>query len=728
MSFDTEGIFCLLNGCNEEKIAGILIAANLMATHDPGIEESRHFFCKMFDVINPSLLLKIIEDPGKSPAFREAGIALISNSIHLGFSYIFRKVTLRLIDLVFSSMTSGAILFKKSDVNSSSAAAHDEQFQLDLFLIMKWIASGINSRAVEKMLLHSLHVAGDVNVDLPPYFVAAFLDFLADLSHLLCCSNSSGEVVKQMSILPTESVRNLRTTLIKGFHGGAPERIRDCSLMCCAHFLSIGCSFQQSWTLEGTEYISPEEDVAASHKESSGNFLKLLVSVIGIEVHLLLEEALALFKQAQGEPQTHTYGDLRDPAVERRKRYDEVKIDPKNSILSIRTKRLEEMIPCCMSLINSILSLLVGGNDDRPDRPTATSAAGLTSSTILHMRQTMHNTFQKIFDFLKEISDISDDSTSAVFGGINDQHAVNCPIMEKNNLLIHIVREATATLCLWVLEDGDLREPFLSNLPFILTWSAVTHHMYTDDQISSNTTNTKAGWKTSPESAWMALTTYHGDSAARSNGDVGDVLHYVLPCLVSISTTLTSNDELSDKICTLDGGCLMSRLVNIAVIIGSHASALSRRSDVCPVESKGGIATMHNDTMELDVAEEHRSRTSLNEESLARMNQTCCAAIDQLTYILSWKMNEIRILKKGETESEAFCAVFALTKTNYPIIPLNFSPNTDILSTGTSNISESLTKILEDASQALSADSVRSNSVSELRKSISNLVQVLQSI
>ena len=465
MSIDTEGIFRLLNGCNEEKIAGILIAANFMAARDPGIEESRRFFCRMYDVINPLLLLKIIEDRGKSPAFREAGIALISNSIHLGFSYVFRKVTLRLIDLVFSSMTSGAILSNKSDVNSSSAAAHDEQFQLDLFLIMKWIASGINSRAVEKMLLHSLHVAGDVKVDFPPYFVAAFLDFLADLSHLLCCLDSSGKVVKHMSILPAESASNLRTILIKGFHGGAPERIRDCSLMCSAHFLSMGCSFQQSWTLEDTEMISPEADVAASHKESSGNFLKLLVSVIGIEVHLLLEEALALFKQAQGEPQTHTYGDLRDPAEERRKRYDEVKLDPKNSVNSIRTKRLERMIPCCMSLINSILILLVGGNDEDLDRPTATSAAVLTSSTILHIRQTMHNTFQKIFDFLKEISDIADDSMSAVFGGINNQQADNCHIMEKNNLLIHIVREATATLCLWVLEDEDLREPFLNHLP-----------------------------------------------------------------------------------------------------------------------------------------------------------------------------------------------------------------------------------------------------------------------
>ena len=718
MPADTEGIFRLLKGSNEEKIVGILLAANLLATYDPGIEESKHFFRKIYAVIDPSLLLKMIVDPGKSPAFCQAGIALISNSIHMGFSYTFRKITLRLIDLVFSSMTSAAILFNKSEVNSSSAAAHDEQFQLDLFLITKWIASGTKPRTVEKLLLHSLKIAGHVKVDFPPHFIAAYLDFLADLSHLLCCSDSSGKVAKQMSVVPTESAVNLRTVLIKGFHGGAPEHVRDCSLMCCAHFLSTGCSFQPSWTVEDTEYISSEGVAAASNKESSGNFLRLLVSVIGIEVHLLLEEALALFKQAQGEPQTHAYGDLRDPVVERRKRYDEVKVDPKNSVTTTRTKRLEKMIPCCMSLINSILILLVGGNDDGPDRSTATSAAVLTSSTILHIRQTMHNTFQKIFDFLKEISDIAYDSTLAVFGGISDQQADKCPMMEKNVLLIHIVREATATLCLWVLEDEDLREPFLTHLPLILTWSAVTHHMSTGDQTSLNTTKTKSGWMSSPEKAWMALTNQQGDRATRADGDVGDVLHYVLPCLVSISTTLTSDDELSDKICTLNGGCLMSRLINIAVIVGSHVAALSKCSGDCLVECGGDIAVMHNAPMESDAAE----------ESLSRMNQTCCAALDQLTHILSWKMNEICVLRKGESESEAFCAVFALTETCYPMIPPNLSPNLDILSTGTSSISESLAKILVDALQALSAESNCGNSVSVLRKSVCNLMQVLELI
>ena len=241
--------------------------------------------------------------------------------------------------------------------------------------------------------------------------------------------------------------------------------------------------------------------------------------------------------------------------------------------------------------------------------------------------------------------------------------------------------------------------------------------MYAGDKTSSNATRKNAGWMTSPENAWIALSTHHGNSASSPNGDVGDVLHYVLPCLVSISTTLTTDDELSDKICTLDGGCLISRLVNIAVIIGSHASALSRCSEVCSMESGGDI----------DVGE-HRSRMSSTDESLTRMNQTCCAAMDQLAHILSWKMNEIRILKKGESESEAFCAVFALTNACYPIIPLSISQNTDILSTGTSNISEPLAKILGDASHALSADSVLSHSVLDLRKSISNLVQVLQSL
>lgn len=732
MEFEGDRIKLLLAGnSNEEKTAGIMLLVQLLESGKFGTDSKKIFLKEAYVLICPSFVIKLLKSTKNSRLFCQAGTSLMASSIQLGYSYVYRDFALDLVAVLFFSLTvrrSAPI----DNVHTASGICPEMQFEADLLLILKWIAAESPRSTIDRILEHSLKLA--CKSDLPAQFFPLFLDFIGDLSQLQGSSNTAYEGVNDPTALPAASTGDLRNLLLKGFHGGAPEIIRDCSLIFCQHFLSSTSSLSPSWSVEaikdGNTSIEPQKE-----KENPiGKFAMLLMSVIGIEMHLLLEEALALFKPPQGEVQTPTYGDLRDPSQERKKRYDEVKIDSTGSFVSVRLKRLTKMIPCCISLLNSTLGLLVGkesvGLTNAPAADQCLDWSALPSLAILHIRQAAHNIFQKVFDFMKEISNISQITIADVYGKINSATELQSDRI-RNTLLVNIVQQSVATLCFWVLEDEDLRIAFLEHLPLLIKWSAVTFHFDTKKVTESKSSMMESlrngvDWMAPAAISWAALTSVSEKVlVVDEGGSVGDVLHYILPCLADISSTLDDTDVLADKICFLDGGCLFTRLVNIAVLVGLNAA------DIVAVENgESAIRRMPRQSQNSECSSHVLSRAA---DSI-RTCHTCASALDLLSIILSWKMKEIRILRKGDTEIEVLCALFALSADSFPRIPA--APLHSLSLDGSvqeDRHAERLADILTNANLTIgvgakATDLSISGSVAQLGESISRLVSVLNSV
>ena len=735
MELEIDRIKILLAGdSNEEKIAGIMLSVQLLEMEKLSTERSKRFLDESYALISPSYVIKMMRNTKNRRLFLQAGTSLIASSIQLGFSHVYRDFASALVDLLFFSLA-----ISKNSPNGIADKAvvteHQRQFEIDLLLILKWIAAESPRTTIENILMYSLKVA--CTAELPAQFFPAFLDFIGDLSRLQDSSNTANGSLTDPMVLPAESAGDLRNLLLKGFHGGAPETIRDCSLLFCQCFMSPSSSLSPSWSIEVLQDSNMTLEPLMEKENPSGKFAMLLMSVIGIEVHLLLEEALALFKPPQGEPQTPSYGDLRDPSQERKKRYDEVKIDSTGSFAAVRLRRLRNLIPCCMSLLNSTLGLLLGKESATSSSASATHLhddwSALPSLAILHIRQAAHNIFQKVFDFMKEISDITQFTIANVYSERNSTMGLH-PDSVRDTLLVNIVQQSTATLCFWVLEDEDLRSAFLEHLPLLIKWSALTLHIDTDGGMGIDSTGTRpesrldgADWMAPAAITWAALTAVSEKAPTDVEGEcVGDVLHYILPCLADIASTLDDTDVLADKICTLDGGCLFARLVNIELLVSLNAD------DIIAEESSigAGMRTSRH-SQKSDGSNNFLSRSAAS----TRTCHTCTAASDLLSTILSWKMKEIRILRKGDSETEVLCALFALSSASFPCIPASAPSGLISETRGQENRhAERLADILTTAHSTFTGgaasvtDSSISDNVSQLAESISRLVLVLNSV
>jgi hypothetical protein len=729
MELEVDRIKLLLAGnSNEEKIAGIMLLVQLLETEKLSVERSKTFLKEAYALICPSFLIKLMRNTMNRSLFLQAGTSLIAISIQLGFSYVYRDFALAIADVLFFSLAISRRT-PNDNVDRISAIDRERQFEIDLLLTLKWIAAESPRSTIENILKHSLKLARAS--ELPLQFFPAFLDFIGDLGQLQGSSNTANEDFEVPIALPAASAEDLRNLVLKGFHGGAPEIIRDCSLLFCQNFISSSSRLSPLWSVEEMKGSSTNVEPLKEKENPVGKFAMLLMSVVGIEVHLLLEEALALFKPPQGEVQTPSYGDLSDPSEERKKRYDEVKVDSTGSLAAVRLKRLTKMIPCCVSLLNSTLGLLIGKESIASASDLCSDWSALPSSAILHIRQAAHNIFQKIFDFMKEISDISQITIANVYG--KSSSTVDLRLnSRRDSLLVNIVQQCAATLCFWVLEDEDLRSSFLEHLPVLVKWSAITLHFDTNigtDTIGSTMESLRSGldWTAPAAIAWSALTSVSEKTPTVDEGEpVGDVFHYILPCLADISSTLDDTDVLADKICTLDGGCLFTRLVNIALLVELNAA------DIVGVEnavSAGKRMPRHSQNSE--GSSENLSRAAAS----TRTCQTCAAALDLLSAILSWRMKEIRILRKGDTETEVLCALFALSAESFPRIPAAplFSLSLDSRG-GEDRHAERLADILTKAHLTISGggatgtDSSISDNLAELGESISRLVLALNSV
>lgn len=726
----------LLRGTSdEEKFAGIMLSLKLIEMGNLDQGDCKVILADLYKSISPAFVLKLMRRTEKRRLFRQTCISLIANSIQLGFSYIFADDALKLIDILFSSFEFNWKVLpetvEEGDLstgsrNSSLNTEYDRTFELDLLLAMKWISSDTSSANVFKLLSHTLKCTGGMISELPVYIYSALLDFLVDLCQLLCCPNNSENSQTEKYALTAQEAAQLRKLIIKGFHGGAPESVRDSSLFCCLHFLSLNSSVHPSWSVEILDKIQSDKGPEKGDRKGSGNFAMLLVSVIGIEVHLLLEEALALFKNPEGEPTEPIYGDLRNPVEDRRKKYNEVGTEACVNNTSVRVERISNMIPCCMSLLTAILELLIGNYKTDSDDTEVTALlhwTDLPSPAMLHIRQTVHNIFQKIFDFLKEISDVSQSSLSHVFTNSNKRNVSGDALTLTNGhdtLLLRIIQQATATLCLWVLEDEDLRDPFLVNLPFILRWSVVTVYFDESDNHTREIISSYGiDWRATPVECWNSITAGpSGNAVTGGNYDVGDVIHHILPCLAAVSCNLTAKDEYSEKICTVDRGSLFARLINIAMLVGLNALSLREQDmNVSIAEHTNGYSASSQQNNLLHMTDDNKSFSGkLSDRNI----QTSCSALNLLTYFFSWRQCEIQTLMKSETESEALTDVFSISKDLFPKIRIENCPALSLTIKGNheKSLTSDLADILERAHNALHTNI-------ELNESVSNEVLTL---
>ena len=756
METEISRIIELLRGSSdEEKFAGIMLSLKLLEMGNLNQKDSQAVLTNLYNLINPVFVLKLMRITEKRRLFRQTCISLIANSIQLGFSYVYRDYTLKLIDILFNSFDLTAKTVSKfvaeddlsrESQTSSSNTEYDRTFELDLLLALKWISADASSANVHSLLIYTLKCSGEMASELPVYIYSALLDFLVDLCQLLSHPNTSESSHTDKFALPTEEAAQFRKLIIRGFHGGAPESVRDSSLFCCLHFLSLNSSVHPSWSVEILGDMQSDVASDKGSKEGSGKFAMLLVSVIGIEVHLLLEEALALFKKPEGEPIEPSYGDLRDPAEERRKKYNEVGTDACLNNTTVRAERISSMIYCCMSLLTAVLELLIGIEKSESDNTGIIAQlywTSLPSPAMLHIRQAVHNIFQKIFDFLKEISDVSQSSISYVFKKKDKRdESSDAPTLTNGHdaLLLRIIQQATAALCSWVLEDEDLRDPFLVHLPFILRWSVVTVHF--DDSYNADVGHTRetinsygVDWQATSSEIWTVITSGPSESVTTGGrNDVGDVMSHILPCLAAVSCSLTAKDEFSERLCTLDRGSLFARLVNIAVLVGLNASNLCEES--VNIFSAG---TTNENLASL------RQNYSLNETSaisspssalFARSCQILSAALNQLAYFFSWKQSEIQTLMKGETETEALTDVFILSKALFPKIQAAGCSVLSLSITGSQreSLTSDLADILDRAHNVFRANSSSkihasiSDDISSLDSALSALILILRSI
>ena len=724
----------LLRGTSdEEKFAGIMLSLKLIELGNLDQGDCKVILADLYKSISPAFVLKLMRMTEKRRLFRQTCISLIANSIQLGFSYIFWNDALKLIDILFSSFEFGGMVLPEEggdlstgSRNSSLNTEYDRTFELDLLLAMKWISADTSSANVFKLLSHTLKCTGGMISELPVYIYSALLDFLVDLCQLLRCPNTSGNSQTEKYALTAKEAAQLRKLIIKGFHGGAPESVRDSSLFCCLHFLSLNSSVHPSWSVEILDETQSDTGPEKGDRKGSGKFAMLLVSVIGIEVHLLLEEALALFKNPEGEPMEPIYGDLRDPVEDRRKKYNEVGTEACINNTSVRVERISNMIPCCMSLLSAILELLIGNNKTESDDTEVTASlhwTGLPSPAMLHIRQTVHNIFQKIFDFLKEISDVSQSSLSHVFTNSNRRNESDDALSLTNGhdtLLLRIIQQATATLCLWVLEDEDLRDPFLVNLPFILRWSVVTVYFdESDSQTREIISSYGVDWRATPVECWKSIIAGPSRNVVTGgNYDVGDVIHHIVPCLAAVSCSLTAKDEYSEKICTVDRGSLFARLINIAVLVGMNALSLREQDmNFSTAEHTNGYSASSQQNNLLHKTDDN---ISFSGKLSARNIQTSCSALNLLTNFFSWKQCEIQTLMKSETESEALTDVFSILKDLFPKIRTEncFVLSLTIKGNQEKCLTSDLADILEHAHNALHTNI-------ELNESVSNEILTL---
>ena len=612
MEFDR--IRVLMEGkSREEKVAGLLLAQKLVerASSDVQVKE---IIKEVVSFLGPSFLTGLLSCKSNSTkpsdsrmVIQRAALDMLVQAVQS--SLLSSSAVLLLVDAWFKLISLESSV---GDVQPQELPPSTIQTLMDMLLLIKWMTKEITNDTKNDIFVldHVLQKILSAATRIPVSIMPLFLEFVADVASM----ESSSQMTIPTTIIPSDTAPEaLRILLAMGFHGGAPEVVRDASLSSCQQILST--RIPANWTVETASTIpqvptTPQDSTFASSPQ--GRFAMLLMSVVGVEVHLLLEEAIALMEQLS-------------------KKTTEKSTPEENSmrpeVINERVTRLLKMLPCCLALLDQCLALLVGRNDNEVDDDDYTPGIWslFPSAAMLHIKQSAHSILQKLFDFLRDISSIY---SSYVCTEDTEKNAVEGSSGLQKIHVMMLVQQSVAALSVWTCEDEALQKPYLDQLSSLLGWSRIKcDDMDKDESIvfaelcqdGSNSSGTSSSFSNGDGNSSASASAIVGVNAGAG---AGDVLHYVIPCLTAIADSITPTDNPTEcqQLCTADR-TLFGRLLLLVIVASNHASQL--------------VSSLNNTDTKFEM-----------KIGMTRLCRTVIAACELLGTMLEWKQNDIQVLRR----------------------------------------------------------------------------------
>lgn len=549
-----------------------------------------------------------------------------------------------------------------SEISKNSLARFEEIMMMVKLLCTTAFNSSTNSEDITHEVIESI-LDNSNSKDFCILHPQVLLETVSDIAVLSSMKNTKLILSIERKIeLSQHLYKSMRSLIMQCLHGLAPEAVRDGALTSFNDLISMKSFISPLWTIEpissnetssipvpaystsNTPYPPrpsdniTSEDTNNSKKtpiEERGQFAMLISAIISGELHLLIEEV-----SCQLTNQLTVTCIKKDVEIE-------------------REARVFNMIILICTSIDSILFLLVGESDNhnyiedgKEEDEIDSIWSILPADSLLHVRQSMHNSLQEIFDFYKL-------STGIILNHLNNyiemKYNSTTLTLEQNHLnyikqknfssLLLIIQRLGMSLTKWVMEDFDLYTPFIDNLTnlldssiyFIISteksrnnlsnnidlyredllWNVLLHGIYIESSSNSKSNSNQA-------------------SIGKSSSYIDDLLPIVLPCLLQISENITQDCIKIDKICSNDS--LIYVLISIITTVSNR---------------------IINDNSIMTLDSYKNDSTISHIDSLNRCCTVTSMAVDMLIYMILWKENDLKTLASSkEGPLNAFINIF----------------------------------------------------------------------
>jgi len=258
------------------------------------------------------------------------------------------------------------------------------------------------------------------------------------------------------------------------------------------------------------------------------------------------------------------------------------------ALVQARAERVKKMAWICFCLLDELLTLLAGdeGGDldegggveekEGEESSSSSSWSSLPFDSLLKIRVSMHSIMQELFDFLAEVaaakklgvatlapappvvvpSASSPSSSTGVEGG---QGSSTIGWGGEMSPELHaLASRAARSLCPWIMEDQGLFAPFVSHIGALVECSIVPssisvgggaqgdeemvwrvlagHDTMTSKFTPSSSSSSSQANAASAAGAVAVVAAFRASSSDDWRLGQGDVLQYVLPCLLAVAS------------------------------------------------------------------------------------------------------------------------------------------------------------------------------------------------
>ena len=533
----------------EEKIASISIALQLFDTNFKSNQKISHkYITQIAKNIGPQFIKQLIIN---SERLRDIAIKLL---------YI-------LIDLpdILSEFTSLLQPIILNTLNNTTQKSSSQGNSIDT--IKKLIE--LSDLSTLKSTFHTLLYIASTNTHHPQTLIdllcecCLYIQYQSETTITHTTATSTNSII---SLNINESA-SLRSLFIQSLHGALPSEARNTVYKHLADLL------QTHHTVIDTTWTVEEEN-----NKNKGQFARLICSLIHGELQLYIEEFIDIYTHISGSgpgPGTGTgVGTGQHASV---READGASL----SQMVIRSEIVYDMLQVFISFLETILSLLLGGQDNvghnyDPSEENAGVWGVLGESVLSKVQHMAYASISELFDLFEWASERYDtfaglieegrslaasplppplpqqqqDSSGQGGAAINPntetalstspsqaqhrQRQVNV-----NDQLYTILKAAGRVVCGWVIEDESLSAQFLTHVSYMLPFSTL-HPNYPRSTGGENVMSLESPTTTTTT---IAATTVEEEvvAAAAAAGGLGgvvrlwrendDMLVYIIPCL-----------------------------------------------------------------------------------------------------------------------------------------------------------------------------------------------------